>query len=103
LASIQNFNDFTDVARSYWQITSKCPVKAKICSQYMNLVKISHKQYSCIKVNCKSSLDFYIFDTELLFTNWTEMTLCLKGSSVLCFELEVLFSEVAYEVIIYFF
>ena len=56
LTFIQHFNNFTDVARSYWQITWNCPVKAKTCSQYTNLVKISQKQYSCIKRNFKSSL-----------------------------------------------
>jgi len=65
-------------------------------SQYTNLVKISQKQYSCIKRNFKSSLVFYIFDMVLLFTNQKEMTLCSRGSSLLCFELEVLISESAY-------
>ena len=58
LTFIQDLNNFTDVivARSYWQITWKFPVKAKTYSQYTNLVKISQKQYSCTKRNFKSSL-----------------------------------------------
>jgi len=49
-----------------------------------------------MKRNFKSSLASYIFDMELLFANRTEMTLCFRGSSLLCFELEVLISESAY-------
>ena len=52
--------------------------------------------YCCIKRNCKSSLGFYIFDVALLFTNWTERTMCFRGSFVLCFKLEVLNSGSAY-------
>ena len=63
---------------------------AKTCSQYMNLVKISQKQYSCSKRNFKPCLVFYIEWREKghMFTNQKETTLCFRGTSLVCFELK---------------
>ena len=49
------------MARPVASETTVCSngLKTKTCSQYTNLVKISQKQYGCIKRNFKSSLVFY--------------------------------------------
>lgn len=95
--------DFNNITRSYWQITWKWPVKAKTCSQYKNLVKISQKQYSYMKRTFESSLVLYTIwiKREGAHVYKQERNDCaseavLSYALQLCSELEVSISDSAY-------